>query len=335
MRPFLDPGMASAVGSLPHVDPEIAAAAALSLQPGLPAAPQLPRRHVAEGMLAQVTAGCYGVRARPDGSRLEVDRRRLAAPAVDEPLDDEAWAATKTFLRVARAAGHVGPIKLQIAGPVTLGLALVEAGVKAAKAFPVAGAIVSSRVRALRREARVFLPASPVLLVLDEPGLTGYSGVSFPIGTEDTIDLLSGALAAAGRDAMAGVHCCGPTDWRLIFQAGPDLVSLPVDESIGDHAGALSMFIDRGGWVAWGAVPTDRPLGESDSAHWRRLNSLWSDLARNGCDPLRLRAQAIVTPACGLAFHGEVQIPRVYGLVGHLAERVQDEALAARLSAGA
>lgn len=335
MRRFLDPGTPSAVGSLPHVDAAAAAAAALALQPELPTAPQLPRRHLREGMLAQVIAGSTGVRVRADGCGVALDRRRLAAPPDGQPLDPEAWAGTSVFLRAAAAAGHTGPIKLQIAGPVTLGMALVRAGVKAAKAFPLAGAIVSGRVRALRREASEILPASPVVLVLDEPGLTAYSPSTFPIGAEDTIDLLSGALASVGPDAMAGVHCCGATDWRLVLHAGPDLLSMPVAGDVADDVAGLAMFLDRGGWVAWGAVPTDRPLGDRDDAHWRRLNMLWSDLARNGCDPLLLRTQAIVTPACGLAFHREAQVAPVYGLVRRLAERVQDQALAARLSAGA
>lgn len=335
MGRFLDPGTPSAVGSLPHVDAEAAAAAALALQPELPAAPQLPRRHLGEGMLAQVTAGSTGVRVRADGCGLEVDRRGLAAAPAAEPLDPEAWGGTLAFLRVAAAARHTGPVKLQIAGPVTLGLALVRAGVRAAKAFPLAGAIVSGRVRALRREATELLPESPLVLVLDEPGLTGYSPATFPIGAEDTIDLLSGSLASVGPEAIAGVHCCGPTDWRLVLHAGPDLLSMPVADAVTDDVAGLAMFLDRGGWVAWGAVPTDRPLGDRDDAHWRRLNVLWSDLARNGCDPLLLRTQAIVTPACGLAFHREAQVGAVYGLVRRLAERVQDQALAARLSAGA
>jgi hypothetical protein len=331
---LLSPGTPSAVGSLPHLDAVDAARAALALTPELPAAPQLPNRSRLEGMLAQVAVGAPGLRVDEAGG-LVVDRRRLAGPADDQPLDVEAWAGTLAFLAEAARVGHRGPIKVQVAGPVTFGLALAAAGVKASRAFPIAGAIVRQRVQALLAETERTLPGTPVVLVLDEPGLTAYPADGFPLGADDTIDLLSGGLAAAKSAAMAGVHCCGPTDWRLVLHAGPDLLSMPVDASVGDDAVGLSAFLDRGGWIAWGAVPTDRPIGDREDVHWRQLTSLWCDLSRNGCDPMRLRTQAILTPACGLAFHRPEQVAPVHELVRRVAERVQDQALAARMSAGA
>jgi hypothetical protein len=336
VKRFLDAGTPTAVGSLPHVDAALAAADALALQPELPAAPQLPRRHPVEGMLAQVATGMGGVSVGEDGWSLDVDRRRFDAGDVSAPLDPGAFAGTRAFFRTAAEVGRAGPIKVQLTGPVTLGLALVAGGARPAKAFPLAGAVIRGRVSALLREAGDTLPASPVVVVLDEPGLTAYPDPGFPLGAEDTIDLLSSALAAAsGPRIMAGVHCCGPTDWRLVLHAGPDLVSMPVDAGVSADAGGLGAFLDRGGWVAWGAIPTDRPLGERDDAHWRALNVLWGDLARRGCDPTRLRMQALITPACGLAHHDPQQVEHVYRLVRRVAERVQDQAIAARMSAGA
>ena len=331
----LSPGTPSAVGSLPHVDAAEAAHDALRLTPELPAAPQLPRRHPTEGMLAQVLRGAPGITVGEDGWSLRLDKRRLGVPDAATDLDPEAWGATLAFLQAAADTGHTGPVKVQLAGPVTVGLALVAAGAKPARAFPLAGGIVRQRVGALLRAAEARLPGRPVVLVLDDPGLTAYTGDDFPLGADDTIDLLSSCLASARTAAMAGVHCCGPTDWRLVLHAGPDLLSMPVDASVGDAAAGLSAFLDRGGWIAWGAVPTDRPLGDREDLHWRRLTELWCDLSRNGCDPMLLRTQAILTPACGLALHRPEQVAPVYGLVRRLAERVQDQALAARLSAGA
>lgn len=335
MAALLHPGTPSGVGSLPFTDPATAADETLRLTPELPAAPQLPCRDPREGMLAQVAAGVPGVTAAPEGGRLLVDRRRLAAGDDDRPLDADAWGGTLAFLRRVAEVGHAGPVKLQLTGPVTLGLALVDGGAKPARAFAVAGAVVRDRVRALLAEAAAVAPGVGVVLVLDEPGLAAYPHEGFPLGADDTIDLLSGGLAAAKSAAMAGVHCCGPTDWRLVLHAGPDLISLPVEAAAGDDAVGLSGFLDRGGWIAWGAVPTDRPLGERGDGHWRRLTGLWCDLSRNGCDPLLLRTQSILTPACGLARHAPEQVANVFGLVRRLAERVQDQALAARMSAGA
>lgn len=323
-------GTPTGVGSLPYTDVAIAAEVALELHPELPAAPQLPQRSFSESMIAQVATGIAGVTAEADGLHV---LRRLAPVDDDAPLDPDAWAGTLAFLDAA--ASRVDPIKLQVTGPVTLGLALVAGGARPSKAFAVAAATVNSRVRALRVAAEERCPGAAPIIVLDEPGMVSYLRTDFPLSPDDTIDLLSGALAAVGRGAMAGVHCCGPTDWRLILHAGPDLVSLPVDAADADDAAGFSGFLDRGGWIAWGVVPTDRPIGDRSDPHWRRLSALWGEMSRNGCDPARLRTQALLTPACGLAFHGEEQVSQVFALVRTIAERVQDQAVALRMSVGA
>ena len=339
---FLEPGTPTGVGSLPFDDAADAARHELHLHRELPAAPQLPRRSADESMLAQVVAGMDGVRvADSAGGSLTIERRNLGAGDTAAPLDPAAFGGVLTFLDEAKSIGHTGPVKVQLTGSITLGLALTRAGAKPTKAFGLASQVVAGRLRALVAAVRNTLPASPVVVVLDEPGLTAYLDAGFPLGAEDTIDHLSSAMATAtsagsgSTEVLAGVHCCGPTDWRLVLHAGPDLVSLPVDATQGDDGAGFSTFLDRGGFIAWGAIPTDRPIGERDDVHWRRLNSLWGDLARNGCDPVRLRNQALLTPACGLARHQPEQVASVYGLVRRLAERVQDQAIAARMSAGA
>src|SRR6476659_3863308 len=51
-RARLRGGVATAIGSLPHVDPVLAAELVLAVHPELPCAPQLPSRSPREGMLA-------------------------------------------------------------------------------------------------------------------------------------------------------------------------------------------------------------------------------------------------------------------------------------------
>ena len=329
-------GTPTSIGSLPHTDVDEAVRTILDLCPELPAAPQLPRRAASEGMLAQVAIGIDGV-AIDDGGALVVARpRAVAAGDPSTPIDVAAWATTLAFLDAV--AGRITPIKVQVVGPVTLGLALLHAGVAPPLAFRTAAASVDRHVRALATIAGSSAPDAPLVMVLDEPGLVGLMGADFPLEMADTIDLLSGGLAAASAarpGVIAGIHCCGPTDWSVVIDAGPDLLSLPIDASATLDGAGLGVFFERGGHVAWGAVPTDRPLGERDDVHWRALSEVWCDLSRAGTDPLMLRDRSLITPACGLANHTPAQVTRIFGLVRHMAERVEDQATAARLSAGA
>ena len=328
-------GTATAIGSLPLDDADEAVELVLRLLPRLPAAPSLPANHPVEQMLAQGAWGLKGVTVADDGS-LAVDPDALdARHPYDGPADvgGPPFATLQVFLRAIR--GRKGPIKFQLTGPVTLGRALHDAGAPAEVAFPLAGVAVRERVHALLAAARHAAPAAELLVFLDEPGLTGNDHPRFPLGNEEVVQLLSESLAAVEQDATSGVHCCGATDWSLVTQAGPRVLSMPVHASLVAQAGTLGRFLERDGWIAWGAVPTDEPVGEVGDGLWRRLSDLWCALVRDGCDAGRLRRQALVTPACGLAFHGPTQADHRLRLSAELGRRVLGQAIGVRLQVGA
>jgi methionine synthase II (cobalamin-independent) len=334
MREVLLPiGLSSAMGSLPHTDVDTAVAFALAHQPRLPAAPSLPRMAPVEGMIPQAAWGIAGVLVLPDGSLLVDEGAVDPELPLRSGLDDEPFTGLRAFLDAI--AGRVAPYKLQLTGPVTLGLALHAVGVPAEPAFAVAARAVSARVAELLRRARAAAPGATPLLFLDEPGLTAALEPDFPLGVDDTLDLVSAALATVEDGAIAGLHCCGRADWPVLLQAGPQILSLPVDAGAADHPGAFADYLERGGWVAWGAVPTDRPLGEGAEILWRRLIAEWDALADAGCDPRRLVEQALITPACGLVGLDVAQADHVLGLTNALAQRVETRALELGLILGA
>lgn len=327
-------GLASAVGSLPHDDVSQAVDFALDLQPRLPAAPSLPRLAPVEGMIPQAAWGIAGVQVLPDGSLL-VDEAAVDPDApLEGSLDDaEPFASLRAFL--VAIAGRQAPYKLQLTGPVSLGLALHAVGVPADRAFAVARRAVTTRVHELLGAALLAAPDATPLVFLDEPGLTAALEPGFPLGVHDTLDLVSSVLAVVEGGAVAGLHCCGRADWPAVLQAGPQMLSLPVDAGAAEHPGAFADFLERGGWVAWGAVPTDRPLGDSAEILWRRLVAEWEALADAGCDPRGLIEQALVTPACGLVGLDVAQAAHVLDLTNHLGRRVEARARELGLTLGA
>jgi hypothetical protein len=326
-------GLPISIGSLPHEDAAEAVAFILDRQPELPSAPQLPRRSPRERMIAQAAYGLQGVTVDDDGS-IAVDVRALdAAAPVDTELRVEEAAGLLAFLDAIE--GRTDPIKLQLTGPLTLGLELAFAGAPVDKAFAVAGTCVRAKAKALVAAAREKAPDAQLVVFLDEPGLGACAHGGFPMSASDLIDLLSGSLASIGSGVVTGVHCCAETGWRLAVGAGPDILSLPVTAAVTEEAGALASFLETGGWVAWGAVPTTGPIGDEIDVPWRRLVDLWCELTQAGCEPGAIRRQSLVSPACGLAFHGPSQAERVLRLVRRVAERVQDQAVASRLSVGA
>ena len=167
----------------------------------------------------------------------------------------------------------------------------------------------------------------------DEPALVCWRGSEGPIDREVATDLLSTALAACS--GVSGVHVCGHGDLRLALDAGPQVAHFDVGALDLDDATALSRFLDGGGWIAWGAIPTHRPVGEQPQPLWKALLDAWCELTRRGCDPVQLRGQALVAPACGLAGHGESQAERAMLLAREIGNRVHDHAAATKLAVGA
>jgi len=329
----LPAGVVTAVGSLPHVDAVAAAHLVLELLPELPAIPSLPRRSPAEGMIAQAAVGIRGVHVDDDGDLVvDVDRLDPAHPVATD-LDHDAFGGFRAFLDVAH--GRRDPVKWQLTGPVTLGTALVQAGAPAEVAYAVAAGAVRARSRALAAAVADALPHAPQVVVLDEPALVGLGRPEFPLGPDPAADLVSGGLAGLEPTHTTGVHCCGPTDVATLLAAGPAVLSVPAGPELLAVGGTLAGLLEAGGWVAWGAVPTDRPIGGSADRFWRALAGLWCELVKVGVDPVRVRTQAILTPACGLAAHTPEQAEQVLRTTARIAARVHQQATAVRFSAGA
>lgn len=330
----LPAGLSTGIGHLPHCDPGEAVEFVLRHSSRLPSAPALPARSRREGMVAQGAAGIRGITVAGDGS-IEVVRALLdpEAPIGDAGFTGDSWVGLRAFLNAV--ADRDGPLKVSVTGPVTLGVALCGLGIETDLAFRIAGAAVRARVKALVDHILQRVPQAQVVVFLDEPAMGSLTDQGFPIGPSEAVDLASGVMAVVESTAVTGLHCCTATDYRLLIGAGPRILSVPVDERINRHAGLVGDFLDRGGWIAWGAVPTGGPVGATVERLWRRLSSVWCDLAAEGCDPVLLRTNAIITPVCGLAWHGVTQAEQVMELTAQLADRLQGQAVGVRISVGA
>lgn len=334
----LRPGLHTGIGPLAHVDPLEAVQFLLRRQPQLPAAPELPRRSPAEGRVARALHGVPGVQVRTDGSLtvdVEAVDRALAAgdPFDDVDVDGDGWLGLRVFLDEIR--GRAEPVKLQVPGPVTVAVALHAQGVSSPSAIEVATRSVQARARRLIHAARASVPSAALLVVVDEPGLAGSMHPVFPFGGADITASLAAVLDVLRPHAAVGVHCDHRADWPAILRSRPDLLSAPVDGRLETATDELAAFLQGGGWVAWGAVPVHEPIGTVGEALWKRLSWLWCELVREGCDPVLLRTQALVTPSSGLDGHGISQSDRAMELCRRISDRIHDQAVGVRLSVGA
>jgi hypothetical protein len=310
---FLDVVPAAAtigIGSLPHRD--VRAAAEFSFEAfDVLTLPSLPRRCPAEAPIAQALGGTPGVTLGQYGTvAIDVSRLDPEADVLTE-FGSDRFAGFRTCLDLAVERGHDGPVKWQFVGPISVGVALRRAGATPDVAFSMASRVVRSHVRSIGARVSEALPKSPQLVVIDEPFLDDVMAHDFPIAPDEAVDLLSSAMASIEFSATVGVHVCGDIDVATLTASGPKVLSLPARPSLVPYAGYLARFLDRGGVIAWGAVPTEGPIGGAVGRTAARLEAVWRDLAERGCDPVRLREQSLISPQCGLGGHSTSVAERV------------------------
>lgn len=328
-------GVTAGVGSLPHLDPDAAAAFAIA-EFDVATIPSMPRRSWEELMLGQALAGVAGVSVAADGT-VTADPTAVKPYAISTTdIERDAFAGLRSFLDLAEKVHLDGAaVKWQFVGPVTLGVALQRGGLDRKAAFDLALSVVRHRLADISAAVTEALPNSRQMVVLDEPWFADLMQPGFPIPPDEAIDRMSSAMASLPATTVVGIHCCGPCDVATLLASGPNVVSLPVSPDLVDWVGYLARFLDDGGIIAWGVTATDGPVPSTSERQWRALSDLWCSLVRRGCDPVLLRRQSIVTPQCGLAMHSASVARRIARLTADVGKRVQDQSSATRFALGA
>lgn len=199
-------------------------------------------------------------------------------------------------------------VKGQVTGPITLATSVSDADNHSLYSDP---ALREATVRMLVRNAEWQvtrlrrLASDGVLLLVDEPVLAAYGSSSYLYLTEEDITELTGGVvrAISATGAISGIHVCGNSDWGLILRTGVQVVNFDAyhyGKSMSLYPEDVGAFLDRGGCIAWGIVPTtDAVRGETVDSLAGRLESCFAALAAKGLSPDLLRERALLTPSCG------------------------------------
>ncbi len=329
---------ATAIGSLPHRDAEEACALTLRHLTEAPAWPQLPRRDFRENMYAQYSEGLPGVVVDPAGRRVFCDTGRDLLAEMEEVLrayleDDLEWAAVSedyasglyALRRRVAAEGRRYPLlKGQVTGPVSFGLAVLDRGKRPIlyddQMAEVMVKLLNLKARWMEGFLRNTGACEEVLIFLDEPYLVSVGSALVSVGRDQVVDSIRGCVEGLG--CLTGAHCCGNTDWTLLFRAGLDVVSFDAYgymDSLALYPEELNRFLEGGGILAWGLVPNTAAVdGEEVEDLVRRFEEGVTLLASRGVDEDLLRERVMITPSCGLEGVSEERAERAYRLAAEV-----------------
>ncbi len=329
--------LTTAMAVMPHTDVDQALRAALSLD--IPFWPQLPLVNYYEDMYVQASENFPGIVLDLEGRTLSFSSDKfiieleetLARFEEPEYFDISAGYSVvyHKFLEMDLSARPA--IRGQLEGPISFGL-----NVKDENDRPI---LFDDTVRPFMLEfmarrvdvqlARLKQLNSNAFMFIDEPGLqflfsalSGYSDTAARGDLELFFDLIQ---------RPRGIHLCGNPDWDFLLNLDLDILSLDVysnGEVFSNYAKSIKNFLDRGGVLVWGLVPTNfEPFEKENTKHLEEmLVGIWDSLGKKGIDRDFLLSRSLLSPAtcCLVNQDGEKTVDKAFEMVKELSGRLRE-----------
>ncbi len=330
--------LTTAMAVMPHRDVDRAMECALSLD--VPFWPQLPLVSYYEDMYVQASENFPGIVLDLEQRTLRFSMDKFALEleqALARFEDPEFFDISPTFsvvyhrfLKMGDLAGRPA-IRGQLEGPVSFGLNVHDQDDRplifndAVRPFMLE--FMAKRVNVQLARLKAINPNA--FMFVDEPGLqfifSGLSGYGDVVARTD-MDFFFSLI-----DRPRGVHLCGNPDWDFLLSLDLDVLSLDMytnGERFVSYVPSIRRFLDRGGILIWGIVPTNFEPFEKESIDSldKRLEELWTALDRSGIDEAHLLSRSMLSPAtcCLVNPDGERTVEKAFGAIRALSERLRE-----------
>lgn len=330
--------LTTAMAVMPHTDIERALEMALSVD--VPFWPQLPNYNYYEDMYVQAAEHFPGI-------LLDVNKRtlRFSIDKFAEELEHTLaqfenpayFDVSKTYSAVYHRFLEMDfadrpAIRGQLEGPISFGFNILDQNERPIlfddTVRPFMFEFMAQRInvqlaRLRKRNANAFM-------FVDEPGLqflfsamAGYSDLQ----AKTDLDQFFATI-----DRPRGVHLCGNPDWDFLLNMDLDVLSLDIytnAEVFASYTQSIQRFLDRGGVLVWGIVPTgfDTFAGASAPFLAHQLETVWKTLWSRGIDRQQMLAQSMLSPAtcCLVNPDGHQTVDRAFAALRRLAHDLKEK----------
>ncbi len=312
---------ATAIGSYPHENVDDACDLILRTLTEIPCWPQLPKRDMREEMCVQYTEGLPYLKLYPEDNKIYIDmpedntedleefyNKYLSEDAGLFPIGKDysiGFPNMITHLQEKRPEGFRA-VKGQIVGPITLAGTL-----KGRDDVPILhnSVLFDTVVKLLAMKAcwqidKLSKFDTPKIIFLDEPYLSSYGSAFASLKKEQIVDSLNEIFQVIhNRHALAGIHCCGNTDWPMLMGTQVDILSFDAYgymDTMLIYRQEIDSFLKRGGIMAWGIVPTSHDVNEATTDNlFEKLESAVDYLVNKGIERRMINENSLITPSCG------------------------------------
>jgi len=330
--------LTTAMAVMPHKDADRALQFALSMD--IPFWPQLPRVSYYEDMYVQAAEHFPGILLDMKNRTLRFSMDKFinefenTMTHFDEP---EYFDISKTYSVVYHKFLDMNladrpAIRGQLEGPISFGLNILDQD-KRPILFddtlrPFMLEFMSKRLNVQLERLQQMNPNA--FMFVDEPGLqflfsalSGYDSSKAKTDLEHFFSMVH---------RPRGIHLCGNPDWDFLLNLDLDILSLDIyqnGEIFSSYSKSIKRFLDRGGVIVWGIVPTNFEPFESESTHSleKRLTAFWDSLNDKGIDRKFLISRSLLSPAtcCLVNPDGEKTVEKAFQVVKALSHRLRDK----------
>jgi hypothetical protein len=276
------------------------------------------QRAARESALATCAAGFPGLTLDGDRERAWVNRE-----AAERALDRIGLA----YLRAERGAGTPPPeqlngtveqlrvaeqtrprvLKIELLGPVSMALEITDEQERPLAYDPALREALTQHLSLRSTWVRDLIDSAGAraLILLDEPFLDALGSPFCPLSWAEGGELLARALA--DLPGQRGVCAPGDPNWAEILALPLDIVFFDAYEhsaGLVQAAGHVREYLEGGGALGWGIVPTDTAaLAQEHAATLARrfASSVEYLAAAGGIAPEQIAARSLISTSTGLA----------------------------------
>lgn len=274
---------ALAIGSLPHNTVESAMEVVKKDFSEIPFYPQLSNINRNEDMTIQFLEGLPSF--LPSNESFEIDTEsekffedlesfftdyeEIIADTDTEILEKYAISKefSSTFPEFEKIIKNTKPqyAKAQIIGPFTLAAMLTDQnGINAIFDETLCEIVVKLLTLKVLWQIKHIKQANPTtipIIFMDEPTLSQLGTSAYlTISEKDVVDMLAEISEIIHQNGgISAIHCCGKCDWTILIKAKADIINFDAfafSEHLGLFAQEIDKFLQDGGKLAWGLIPT-------------------------------------------------------------------------------
>ena len=338
--------MATGIGSFPYQDASAACELILNSVPEMPLWPQLANIDFREQMEIQFSEGLPCVVLDEAKQRMYFDTSGDSTSEL-EKFYENYMLENLEYFKISPDYGRgiyemekklseknlpsLKFFKSQVTGPITFGLATVDENKRAIYYNDVfRDVIVKGMMMKARWVLNKFKPLGyDQVCFVDEPVLSAFGSSTYvSVQRADVVSFLNEVIEAIHKEgALAGSHCCGNTEWPILIDAGVDIISFDAfefGETIGYYPEQINKFLEGGGVIAWGIVPTSEKINqETPDSLGKKLNENVNNLASKGIDENLIWERCLLTPSCGTGPLSVELSEKIFQYLSELSKRLR------------